>query len=270
MSGYKTASLAFLLAFLPTVATAETYRDPARHFSIEIPPGWREMPSEEVEALNRARGPARWTPKMIVTTAFRPKDAAFGTGPVTMILAYEVSALTPATPGYSSPFIAQQFAAGPDGMVREKEGTLLELAKNLPIRDMLREGPLGGGVVDKRHRIINRYRTTVDEVSIDQLSVIHQGRNGFVAVQSQYAAEQTGSMLPLFVEMNDTFRFDEGHEYPEAAPAVPMTIEEPSYWTRLTTEPSIPDALIFVGLSLVAGLGLAIGTIAVVMITCKL
>src|SRR3954468_19850431 len=70
-------------------ALADSYHDPDRHFTFEIPKGWQEMEPPEVQQLRQAIPPAEAKPPVMITTAFRPKDRPFGTGPMTMITGFE-------------------------------------------------------------------------------------------------------------------------------------------------------------------------------------
>ena len=85
-----------------SAALAETYRDAERHFTLEIPPGWCEMEPAEVAAFNHMRAPSPWTPKLMYTAGFRRKEEPPGTGPITLILAYDPVTLGEGSSGFFS------------------------------------------------------------------------------------------------------------------------------------------------------------------------
>jgi hypothetical protein len=190
---------------------ADTYRDQLRRFTLEIPPGWAEMSAAEVKAFDGAAGPSSSTPKLTITTGFRMANLAPGTGPMTLISAYD-----PGVRGCSDDYMIQTFATASDGSLNEKTGTLEELVENVPLRDLFRQGPLGGGVVDRGHKwIINRYHVQAGPNLMQQLQVVHLGNDGFVTVTSHFRSDEAKSVLPLFVKLNDSIRFDGGYAAPK-------------------------------------------------------
>jgi hypothetical protein len=214
-------SAAAVLVLLQASAThADTYRDQLRHFTLEIPPGWTEMSAAEVESFNAASGPRSSTPQLTITTGFRMANMAPRTGPMTLISAY-----APGVHGCTDAYKIQIFARAPDGSINEKNGTIGELVENVPLRDLSRQGPNGGGVVDRDHKwIINRYSVQAGPNLMQQLQVVHLGNDGFVTLTSHFRSDEADTILPLFVKLNDSIRFDGGYAAPKQ-PNEPETNE---------------------------------------------
>lgn len=244
-------------------ASADTYRDHERHYSLTIPAGWQAMGPDELQKLNGGRPATPWTPKLMITAGFRPEDRPLGSGPYAVVIAYDPETLKAGGPGCSQDTIIQRFALAADGSVNQKQGTLLDLARGLPARDFTQVSPLGGGVVDViGHRIINRYRVRLRSgTAMEQLNVVHLGAAGFVTVQSTYRGDEAEEQFPIAVQLNESFRFDDGHGYsappPEepaaSAPAAPV-------WRRLVDEPSLTN--VGVALAVVLCGGSLVGIVA--------
>lgn len=244
-------AFALTLAFLASApATADSYRDFDRLFTIELPNGWQVMTDQEIAQLNKAGVQSIWTPKLMITTAFRQEESRLGNGPYTMITAYDPNTQTSTSSGCSNDYMTQTFARRDDGTINQGTGPFAEIVQRVQIRDLSKTHPLGGGVVDRqRSRIINRYRFPMkDGSTIDQLNVIHQGATTFVTVQSIYRTDQSEQWLPKFIQMNETFRYDE-----EAAAPTPSEPVPPSFWNELIDNPSNSNTAATLSFVLVGG-----------------
>jgi len=192
MSKWHQQALLTLLALASSWATlrAEEYRNLAQHFTVQLPPGWREATPESVAELNELA-------KRMNTSferAFQPIGQASGACPY---------ALVQFIPGTFSTYeeIEQELSKNAQGGVRYAEWKLADIFKNQPLNSV---------VIDRKK---NRAFSVVEITRPDGrrsrgVGYTMFGKDGFVSLLCCSYDEEFDANLPTFHAMADSFRFD--------------------------------------------------------------
>jgi hypothetical protein len=206
---YSVRSLAAILAAFAAVGTAsaEPYRDAARHFTVEVPKGWRAMTAGELEEVNdMAR---RLSPEypVEVVAGFYPRGAGFSEYP--HILVHMKSA---ALRGLTYEEIEKSFNQQLSSAARD-----LRRANS----DGHRTFEVAKAVVDRnRNRIIftsrDQFRHRFGSSDVRGFCVGHFTSDGVIFVESYCADKDWAEYVPVFSRLNDSFRLDPGHAFARA------------------------------------------------------
>ncbi len=183
----------------PALSAAETYRDEANHFSIDLPAGWHAMPRAQLTAINEMV--RQRAPKISYSAGFRPEGAAADGYPYVLL---QVNQANLANASYEEleRNLGKEFNAG----VKKAEGAIQDVAKNLSI---------GSVVLDRsRNWVLVRGQVDVNGVGrVQNLGVGHLGKDAIVFAHC-YATEADFERQRLvFEQLNSDFRFDQGYGF---------------------------------------------------------
>lgn len=203
---YSVRSLAATLAVFAAlgVASAEPYHDAARHFTVELPKGWRAMTADELDEVNDLA--RRLSPEhpVEVVAGFCPRDAGFSEYP--HILVHVKAA---ALRGLTHEEIEKSFNQQLSSAARE-----LQRANS----DGHRKFDVAKAMVDRnRNRIIftsrDQFRHRFGSSDVRGFCVGHFTSDGVIFVESYCADKDLAEYLPVFTRLNDSFRLDPGHAF---------------------------------------------------------
>jgi hypothetical protein len=185
-------------------ALAETHRDAARHYSLELPPGWVAMPPEQVKLINDMVAQSMPTANVRYHAGFLPQTMPPGT-----ILYALVQYQPPMGKTYEEieRNVARDFPAG----LKQAEGALGDLARNLTV---------GSPVLDRaRSRIIMRFQMQAPPPvgALQGFSVWHLGKEGVVQIHCYAPEKDFQTYSPIFNQLQDSFRFDPGYTFDAAS-----------------------------------------------------
>jgi len=195
-------ALIALLASSP-VARAESYRDAAHHFAMDLPKGWEVMSSAELAQIN-AFVQQKMPGQVAYIQGFRPKGSALGSYP------YSLVQLQAGNTAASYEEIEKTLARETNGAVKKVEGSLADLVKEISV---------GSAILDRTHnRILVRIQMTVAGVGpVQGISVGNIGSEGIVSIHSYALENDFARHVPTFNQMNDSFKFDSGYTFTPSA-----------------------------------------------------
>jgi hypothetical protein len=176
-------------------AHAEEYRDPVRHFSLQIPEGWGKAPPELVATANELGKRTN----MSFDVGFQPVGQPAGVCPYVLIQFI---------PGNVSSYeeVERDLAKGAQAGLRRGEGLL---------SDVIKKAALHSVVFDrKNNRALSRIAFTgADGRKRQAISYSMLGKLGFVSLNCYAYDEDFETHLPTFNRMAESFRYDEGLEF---------------------------------------------------------
>jgi outer membrane protein assembly factor BamB len=144
----------------------QTFRDANRHFTLELPNGWKAMSSQELDLSNAFARQLKTQGTIHYIAGFRPGNTSPGTFPYILVQSQ------PGATTYDA--IERGLAKGKESL-KKVEGPLGQIAKNLSI---------GSSVLDRtRNRIIQRMQMEVIFVGkVQALSIGHLGAEGILSL----------------------------------------------------------------------------------------
>jgi hypothetical protein len=191
----------------PEGAPFEVYRDDHKHYTFMIPRGWRTMPPAEMVKLD----------------AFaQERMPGFG-------IHYDGGLRRSRAAPFAYPYVLIQVTPLPSRSISydELEWTLNQ---ELPVAidkasgalgDLVRNTSVGSCVLDRDRNLIV-FRVDMDAGflgKVQGLSVGHIGAGQMVSLHCYAQEDEFHRLLPLFTEMNNSFQFDEGHEFKAVPPS---------------------------------------------------
>lgn len=201
-------SVVLSVALLTKPAMADTYSDPALHYSLELPANWVAMRADDIQTINaivRQRGLGQ---SIQYTTGFRPKGSAAGSYPYILL-----ETRPQKTGGDSYEQIEQALTKDLPGGVKQVGGAWADAIKNTSV---------GGAVMDRAsNRMVIRLTTEVEKVGkVQAMSVYQLGSEGIVVLHCYALDQDFVKRLPEFEKINDALHFDEGYTFKPAAGAM--------------------------------------------------
>jgi hypothetical protein len=191
-----------LVALAPACASASTYRDPARHFSFELPADWEQMSAEDLDRHNQTA--MEWTGQSPNYVAgFYPKNR-----PTT---SYGNVVVRDVPFKHSKPSF-EQLERDLKKMVAPAERALEQLS---PVEARVSAEFMG---ID---RDANRFvlRSNGEFADIGKVSGRTYGMVGnkrIVSLNCSASNEQFAEFLPVFEGIANSFRFDHGYGYADS------------------------------------------------------
>jgi hypothetical protein len=189
----------------------ETYNDPEKHYSFLMPQGWQRMTSKEMEQLDEFL-------KSTLLGSFVQYDAG-------LRRRYGSS--------WSYPYVLIQSQPVPEtGMTYEQieNGLAWELPATIKLvsgslGDWGKKTDLGSAILDRdRNLIVVRIAMDVGGVGkVQGLSVGHIGKENIISLHCYALDKDFDRYQNVFTEMNNSFQFDEGHEF-TPAPGVSLNL----------------------------------------------
>lgn len=200
------AALAALAALGP--AAAEPHHDAARHFTVELPKGWRAMTADELEEVNdMAR---RLSPEhpVEVVAGFCPRGAGFSEYPHVLVHV-KAAALRGLTYEEIETSFNQQLSSAAEELRRANS-------------DGHRKFDVTKAMVDRnRNRIIftsrDQFRHRFGSSDVRGFCVGHFTSDGVIFVEGYCADKDWAECVPVFSRLNDSFRLDPGHAFAREA-----------------------------------------------------
>ena len=189
-------SVLIAVLVIPSPGNAESYRDAANHFQLEVPNNWRTLTADELARFNTG---AKNTP---YDGAFRPVDKFFGSAPYILYLVHR-GAYT----GASYEDIERDIASSTKTvLIKDKGESAADIFNNLRV---------GEGFLDRdRNRLYMRSEVDIGLGEKTQVfSDFHLGSAGSVQVIGYALANEVAEFVPQFVRMNESFRFDPGFQF---------------------------------------------------------
>ena len=186
---------------VPTGRILDKYYDHEHHFSLTIPDSWTRMSRTELEAIRnfvRLRG---MEDLLQYETGFRPNNSPMGTFPYILVQIVPFS-----TAGLTYQEIQDKLGQGIDEPLKIVEERVPDLARGLKI---------GQPTLDKSHnRIVVRLSSEVAGVGqAEAISMCHLSKDGVVGIHCYAKADSFEKRLPLFMDINNSFFFDDGYEF---------------------------------------------------------
>jgi hypothetical protein len=201
---YRLMVATLVVGSLPSLLNAETYRDTANHFQLELPEGWRPLSADELSRLNKD---AKNTP---YDGAFRPADKFFGSASHVL---YIVHRRDYSAASYED--IRKDFASGGQlAVVKEWESIEQALGTLTP----------GQAYLDrKRNLLFMRARSESGlGANVKSFSVGHLSSVGSVQVIGYTEDHEIAEFLPIFARINESLKIDPGYRFrPRAAAFFP-------------------------------------------------
>lgn len=184
-----------LVVFWAT-AEAQEHRDAARHFTFNIPAGWEKLSPQMLATANELGKRIN----VIYDAGYQPAGQAPGQYPYMLV---QIHSANLASASYEE--IEREMATGVPGGIRQAEGALGDLVKDLK---------LGSVVVDRtRNRAVLRIELASPlGRKIQAISYGAIGRDGIVWLHC-YAYDEFDRHLPTFNDTADSFQYDQGFHF---------------------------------------------------------
>jgi hypothetical protein len=203
---YAISSLILIAAVtIDLPANAEVYRDPMRHFSFNLPPGWQAMPVETLNEFNRSISQRLSQSRPLYSQGFMPKAAEFTGCPYVLI--HCVSA---ELNGLSYEQIERDFEREANTAVETVEGALSDIGSDLL---------MGKAVIDRsRNQVV--FTTQMDLVDVGTVRGVTIGflsSQGIVFLNCYDLSSDFERRAPLFKLMAESFTLDPGYEFKPGA-----------------------------------------------------
>jgi hypothetical protein len=197
MSKWHQRALLTLLAFASSWASlgAEEYRNLAQHFTVQLPPGWREATPEFVAELNELGKRVN----MSFEKAFHPIGQASGACP------YAVIQINPEKVS-SYEEIEKDLSKNAQGAVRYAEGKLADIVKNPTLNSVVFDRK-------KNRAIIVAEMTRPDGRRARGVAYSMLGKDAIVTLMCYAYDEEFDANLPTFHAMAESFCFDPEYEF---------------------------------------------------------
>jgi hypothetical protein len=197
------ASMFFFVA--AAEARAETYSDPIRHYTVELPAGWQVMPADELNQVNAAVREMSLPLTVVFDAGFRPAGRPVGSYPYVLVQMNR----TPTT-GATYEDIESAFSQQAKGAVQKVEGKLTDWAKDIAV---------GSIALDRtRNRVVFPVEMELANVGkIRGLCVGHIGSHGIVSLNAYDHESEFERSVPIFQQLNESFRYDGGYEFHPAS-----------------------------------------------------
>ncbi len=182
-------------------AAAESYRDAANHFSVELPPGWHLMPAQEVQQINEAVRQRMPGSNIHYEAGFRPVDGGPGTFPYVLVQLQQGK-----TAGSSYEEIERSLTRELNSSIKDVEGSISDLAKNVSLNS--------GGLDRTRNRVLIRMQMDVAGVGkVQGFTIGHIGSEGVVFLHCYAPEKDVAALLPTYDRLSESFRFDPGYTF---------------------------------------------------------
>ncbi len=200
----RTVLSALVIALLPLAQPsfcAQTIRDESEHFSVELPEPWTAMPAEYVQRINDLISQRMPGSQVHYSRGFMPKGAKDGSYP------YILVQFTPADfKNVSYEQLEATLSRSTGKEVKSVENAMSDLAKDLT---------MGVPVLDRSKNVFLA-RVQMDVVGagkVQGLSIGHLSSAGIVQLHSYQLEKDFQTSLPVFNQINDSFKFDPGYEF---------------------------------------------------------
>jgi hypothetical protein len=190
------ATLALLVAALPVPrARAETYRDAARHYTLELPQGWQTMAADEIKMINDMVN-QRMPGKVRYDAGFRPKGGGPGTFPYILVQFQPFG-----RGGVTYEDIERDMARVFNSGIKKAEGAFSDMTRNISV---------GSVILDRsRNRLVIRIQADAVGVgAIQALSVGHIGSEGIVLLHGYDVDKSFPATVPVLTQINDSFQLE--------------------------------------------------------------
>ncbi len=200
---YRFVSPLLAIAMVPILAgrcQAQTYRDDARHFSIELPRGWQAMTKAELAQVNSAIG-GRFLGGVHYDGGLRHSAERVGSFPYVLI-----QSVKGPPSGASFEELEKALAVDFSAPLKEAQGRF---------SDVIRDLKVGQPALDRQSKVVIMHtQSTVNGVGATKgLSMGHLGRDNIVFIHCYAKADEFNACLPNFTRINDWFSFDRGYDF---------------------------------------------------------
>jgi hypothetical protein len=189
-----------LIAVLAGRCAAQSYRDDAKHFTIELPRGWEVMSKSEMAQVNSLIS-GRIGMDVHYDAGLRHKSARLGSVPYVLI---QVMRGPPSGASYEE--LEKSLSIDLKGPIKEAQGRM---------GDMVREMKVGQPVLDRKSLcVVMRTESSVANVGVVKgVSMGHLGKDNIVFIHCYTKAEEFDSSVPTFTHINEWFSFDRGYDF---------------------------------------------------------
>lgn len=185
----------------PVKKQVTTYRNHEHNFSLDLPEGWRLMAPKELELIDEFLRQRMLSSLIRYDTGFRPTHTSMGMYPYILVQAQHVELA-----GKSYEEIQGALDLGISGSTKIAEAAVSDVGRDLSV---------GNAVLDRsRDRFLLRGQMDVGGIGkVQGLSVCHLGAHSAVSVHCYAKDSSFEGYLPVFMDLNNTFAFDKGHEF---------------------------------------------------------
>jgi hypothetical protein len=189
----------------------ETYSDPEKHYSFLLPRSWQQMTSGEMRQLDEYLKSTLLGSLIQYDAGFRRRYGSSWSYPYVLIQSQPVP---------ESGMTYEQIESGLDW---ELPATVKLVSGSLG--DWGNKTELGSAILDRdRNLIVVRLALDVGSAGkVQGLSVGHIGKEHIISLHCYALDRDFDRYQNLFTEMNNSFQFDEGHEF-TPAPALDLNL----------------------------------------------
>jgi hypothetical protein len=193
-------ALAAIIAIAANASAGE-YRNEAHRFSMTIPDDWVEIPAAEIASTNAEVARRNFGTKVEYIAGFRQTARGFGMAPYILI-----QPLPNSIRGASYDELERSLSRELGTEIKNAEGAIADLGKNLQV---------GSAALDRsKNRVVIRLQMdVVGQGRTQTLSVGHLGAERIIMVHAYAIEQEFQGALPTFERINDSFRFDPGHQF---------------------------------------------------------
>jgi hypothetical protein len=197
---------------LPAASAAtEPWSDAESQFTLELPDGWRPLTPAELQRVHDAiPEPAR--SQVRYSAGFKPVVGASSGYPYVLVQPTPFRAENPTWDDIEAALASETV----EKKITEMEGTLGSLLK----------GATHDATALDRTRSVYVTRMSLDLAGkgvVEALSVGHLGKGRIVQLHAYALRDEFDATLPVFEQLNESFRWDAGHEFHPG----------PSRWERI-------------------------------------
>jgi hypothetical protein len=188
-------------ANVPMDRVIDKHFDHENHFSLTIPQGWVRISRKEMDMIRDFVRQQGMADMVRYEAGFRPNSSSMGNFPYILVQVFPVQ-----TQGLSYQEIQDKLNMGIDEPLRVVEEKCSDLVSGMTA---------GKPVLDKSHnRIVIRLTSDVAGVGkAEAISMCHLGKECVVGIHCYAKADGFEARLPAFMDINNSFFFDDGYEF---------------------------------------------------------
>jgi hypothetical protein len=185
-----------------------TYHSDALHFTLDLPEPWVVMTGDEITQINermiRQLGPGEAVPN---ETGFRRAGTLPGTYPYITVQKRAVK-----TTGLSSEDVERILSGDNPAALKSKHGRLADLMEPAETKILIHD--------PKNNRFLMHFEVAAPGGGqVESVTVGHIGDEGLIHIYAFAPKTDFKDILPTFLQIHESFRFDPGHAFtPKAGP----------------------------------------------------
>jgi hypothetical protein len=197
---FRLLMISLVVIGLPSLLNAETYRDAANHFQLELPEGWRALTADELSQVNKVAN--------LGTTGAKTVAFHGGIRPTNKFVGSYYYVIHPGA------YCRASYEDIEKDIVSDGRFVLVKVECD-SIEQMLKSLAPGQASLDRKRNLFcwRAQKKSFLWISIDAYAVYHLGSTGCVQILGGPVDDEDAAALPIFAKFNESFRFDPEYQF---------------------------------------------------------